>query len=326
MAYKKVFGDANLAIAKGDLFRGVVVVARKAEYKFYDSVAATEAHEKGERPQPLTGDEDKGKGLAVLYVRDDLRGKGFDPDKFNPRYAENLETVCVLPPQDFPERMREGVIDVAIGAGYDIQTDASGLSPLELNGDIHNSETRIEAMGVELVRCGYHPIVCLEYKPTVIAAITRRDSGVRFLGDMKNGDVPVVTELKHIGEEFRQREGLPGRMKPAFGGADGQALGGLVPVAFDVVETGGNMRKHQAIGTFVRDDMGEIVRITYSLPFAIARREAYNNGLRPEIEELQERLALGVTEAKNNPYHKDDFTEKYDGLFAEWNVIDRGFD
>lgn len=289
-------GDLRVGIAKGDNWKGAARTLMGAGYVL-----------KSPSGRVMTGNEKKKTGEQPLCAT-----------------TQAGDVFFIFPPQDFPERLRDGDIDMVVGAGYDIQVNYAMVPNLNLNGEMANPETRIEAMRKELERseCGI-PLVHLGYSPVVSVLMTRRDGGLRQLGEMRKRRANTgLSEYPHILDQYGRYAEVPfNRIKKATGGAETQLMAGFADVASDVVQTGGSLIG--AIGgiRLIRGDNGKVVRVNYSDAWALASPHAMADaGKKDRIDMFAKRLGTGVATAR--ALEPDLFMPLYEDGLQEYEIAE----
>ncbi|MBL7206231.1 MAG: hypothetical protein ISS36_01380 [Candidatus Aenigmarchaeota archaeon] len=307
------FGNLNVVIAVGDHYRGSIKLLREAGICLYNPDEIS-----GERLAPLTGEE----------CRRDVKGKMVNhAPKFalftdNPEYADRAKRVALFYPQDHPKWLERGVIDMAIGSGYDILMDESDLTPLALNGSFRTSAEEREAlMESELHRAGYEAAMTLKFKPVIFNLVTK-DRRFKTIADMKKYGKSIigVTVCPHILGDFFWQKGIGGEVVEGFGAIEAQIEYGCGNVMSEVTETGKSLRdKRSGDGSehswwwVVDEQTGELEIVTHTEPCVIASKSGYQKEPRL-IEELFETFRgngdIGAIERLRR-IHPDMFEERY---------------
>ncbi len=170
----------EVAIAMGDNFPSIRVL-KEMGISLYHPITKTE----------LTGYEKKyrdGSGQPSLAY--------FDKD-------DESSFVSIFPPQDFPSRLKEGLIKIVIGAGYDIQLNSANIADIEyLNGSYDNPAEREKVMERQLNKIGYRG-VNLELKPVTYPLLALREHKVETLDDLKKkSDMIAISEMPNLMYKF----------------------------------------------------------------------------------------------------------------------------
>jgi hypothetical protein len=235
-----------------------------------------------------------------------------------------------MPPQNFPERLKGGVLKIAIGAGYDLMmNDAleSGDVAIHLNGKMNDPATRGQHMVRDLANAGY-AAVNLGVKPVVFPLITpRRQKGyagnvIRRFEDLRgSGDVKAMSEIHRIFRRYLEEKGIPfSSVSGAHGGADGEAIANLWDLVADLAETGNELVRWAKYVDMVEDAQGKPCFVTYSQPHLVVPQRVFDSD-KPFFDEL---FAL-TQEAVDFLKVKEPalFDEKYLGLPGRFRERER---
>lgn len=226
--------------------------------------------------ESLTGFEKKNRGQNKDRTPTQPSRIYFDPKCKGPHASG-------MPPQEFPDRMRDGLIEIAIGAGYDIMANSAGKK-VHLNGNMNDRKQRRINMLKDLENAGYRG-VSLGVKPVAFPLIASKEplnyngEPIRTFEDLKSANVEVISEIASIVKQYGKEKGMKFRsVKQAYGGADRQVAGGLFPVGSDLMERGSVVLENaRFVAPIVDKNNGqsELCIITYSEPFTLVTEQAY---------------------------------------------------
>jgi hypothetical protein len=248
----------QIGIASGDNFPSIKILKNMGIELYHPQTL-----------EPLTGDEKK--------VRDVNRNGQPSFAYLDPKDREFY--VSIFPPQDFPDRLKRNVIKIAIGAGYDLQVDASSIKYIKyLNGSFSDPREREDIMKKQLELLGYKGIY-LGIKPVFYPLIAHRRSEIKTIDDItKKKDITVVSETPNIMKKFCSEKKFDIKdVRKAYGGADNQVICGLFPLGTDIVETGNSLCSYADKVRLVKDEDGKLITVIYSATWLLTTENEYKN-------------------------------------------------
>ncbi len=290
----------RFAVAVGDNYIGIRPLITGG-IEMYDGVTG----------KSLTGFEKKSRN-------GEIDGNPVQPSRIYLNSECNEPHASGMPPQEFPNRMSEGLIDVAICAGYDIMVNNAGMR-VHLNGEMNNPSTRTANMIEDLKEAGYLG-VSLGVKPVAFPIIASRSPKyhrrINTLDDLRQTNVDAISEVSEVLRQYGKKKGIHFKnIRQAFGGADNQVASGLFPIGSDLLETGGNILKHARWVVPVVDEDGKMCIVTYSEPFLLVGEKPYKRD-KPFFDDLFQ-FTKGCVEASrvNEP---ELFAERYVGFLQRF--------